>query len=123
MVRFFMVFLHDLCSSQPELHTDCGLNQRAVRDLGWRLIPACVRCGQNGDISREESVEIIRQAQVDMSRLNKEAWVLNQAVDSVGRWSTHIYMDRQTCGRGKGLRLSLCVREGGGEGHGQSRCQ
>jgi hypothetical protein len=39
---------------------------------------------QNGDITDEEAAEVIKQAQVDVARLNKEAWVLNQAVDSVG---------------------------------------
>lgn len=38
---------------------------------------------QNGDITDEEAAEVIKQAQVDVARLNKEAWVLNQAVDSV----------------------------------------
>lgn len=41
---------------------------------------------QNGDITDEEAAEVIKQAQVDVARLNKEAWVLNQAVDSVRSW-------------------------------------
>lgn len=62
-------------------------------------------------------MEIIRQAQVDMSRLNKEAWVLNQAVDSVGGqaglWEGEGSASVTAC---------VCTRGRLGGGRGQSRC-